>query len=166
MFRDEIRIDVRAGRGGDGLVSFRREKSMPKGGPDGGDGGLGGSVILRASAQENSLLKLGRRKHYVADNGRPGGPSNKSGKSGEDLILDVPIGTQVFDAEHHNLLYDLATDPSEATDVAKTNPEVVERLCALADRERAELGDKLTKVEGSANRAPGFVPKPGTEVKK
>ncbi|MBI5432716.1 MAG: GTPase ObgE [Planctomycetes bacterium] len=110
MFRDEIRIDVRAGRGGDGLVSFRREKSMPKGGPDGGDGGLGGSVILRASAQENSLLKLGRRKHYLAENGRPGGPSNKSGKSGEDLVLDVPIGTQVFDADHHNLLFDLATE--------------------------------------------------------
>ncbi|MCE9593349.1 MAG: GTPase ObgE [Planctomycetes bacterium] len=110
MFRDEIEIEVRAGRGGDGLISFRREKSAPKGGPDGGDGGHGGSVILRASAQENSLLKLGRRKRYFADNGRPGGPSNKSGKSGEDLLLDVPIGTQVFDAEHHNLLYDLAAE--------------------------------------------------------
>lgn len=110
MFRDEIEIEVRAGRGGDGLVSFRREKSMPKGGPDGGDGGDGGSVILRASTQENSLLKLGRRKHYVADNGRPGGPSNKSGKSGEDLVLEVPIGTQVFDAKHKNLLFDLAAD--------------------------------------------------------
>jgi GTP-binding protein len=110
VFRDEIEIEVRAGRGGDGLVSFRREKSMPKGGPDGGDGGDGGSVILRASAQENSLLKLGRRKHYVADNGRPGGPSNKSGKSGADLVLDVPIGTQVFDARHGNLLFDLAAE--------------------------------------------------------
>ncbi len=110
MFRDEIEIEVRAGRGGDGLISFRRERGVPFGGPDGGDGGKGGSVILRASSQENSLLKLGRKKRYVAKNGEPGGGANKFGKDGEDLVLEVPIGTQVLDAAHGNMLRDLAAE--------------------------------------------------------
>jgi GTPase len=110
MFRDEVEIEVQAGKGGDGLVSFRREKYVPRGGPDGGDGGRGGSVLLVASSDLNSLLKLGRRKRYAADNGRPGGTSNKAGRDAEDLRLEVPVGTQVFDAEHGNLLRDLTAE--------------------------------------------------------
>jgi GTPase len=103
MFRDEVEIEVRAGRGGDGLVSFRREKHVPRGGPDGGDGGRGGSVILRAVADLNSLLEVGRSPRYAARNGQPGGAQNKSGRDGEDLVLRLPVGTQVLDAERGNL---------------------------------------------------------------
>ena len=110
MFRDEIEIEVLAGKGGDGLVSFYREKFVPRGGPDGGDGGRGGSVILRATSQVNSLLKLGRRMRYTAEDGRPGGNSNKAGRDGGDLELEVPVGTQVFDAKRGNLLRDLSKD--------------------------------------------------------
>jgi GTP-binding protein len=108
VFRDECEIDVAGGRGGDGMVSFRREKYVPRGGPDGGDGGRGGSVVLRASASINSLLELARRPRWAAPNGRPGGSRDKSGRSGEDLVVEVPVGTLVLDAEHGNLLRDLA----------------------------------------------------------
>jgi len=107
MFRDECEFEVRAGKGGDGVVSFRREMHVPKGGPDGGDGGKGGSVILRASPDVHSLLEIGRRASYAATNGQPGGPSKCTGRNGEDLVIDVPIGTQVLDARHGNLLRDL-----------------------------------------------------------
>ena len=107
MFRDEIEIEVAAGKGGDGAISFYREKFVPRGGPDGGDGGRGGNVILVASDQVNSLLKLGRRMRYQAQNGQPGMNSNKSGRDGLDLEIDVPVGTQVFDAQRGNLLRDL-----------------------------------------------------------
>ncbi len=108
MFKDEVEIEVRAGKGGNGSVSFRREKSVPLGGPDGGDGGAGGSVILVASTQLNSLLPLSGHYHYVAPDGRPGAGQMCSGKSGEDLIVEVPLGTQVFDRARGNLLRDLA----------------------------------------------------------
>jgi GTP-binding protein len=108
MFRDECEIEVRAGKGGDGLVSFRREKHVPKGGPDGGDGGRGGSVFLVASEDVHSLLDIGRRPRHVARNGQPGGPSHRTGRDGEDLVLDVPVGTQVLDPARGNLLRDLA----------------------------------------------------------
>jgi len=107
MFKDEVEIEVRAGRGGNGVVSFRREKSVPLGGPDGGDGGAGGSVILVASTQLNSLLPLSGHYHYVAPDGRPGQGQLCSGKSGEDLVVEVPLGTQVFDRAKGNLLRDL-----------------------------------------------------------
>jgi GTP-binding protein len=110
MFRDETNIDVQAGKGGDGLVSFRRELSAPKGGPDGGDGGDGGSVVLVASERESSLLRVGRQFHYVAEKGRPGATKKCSGRFGEDIVIPVPIGTQVFDRERGNLMYDLTTD--------------------------------------------------------
>lgn len=113
MFRDEIEIHVAAGRGGDGLCSFRREKYVPKGGPDGGDGGDGGSVILRATSSINSLLALGRRPRYEARKGMPGGPVKRYGKSGDDLVLDVPVGTEVKDAKRGHVLKDLATDGAE-----------------------------------------------------
>lgn len=110
MFRDESNIEVIAGKGGDGLVSFRREKSAPRGGPDGGDGGDGGSVVLLASSRESSLLRVGRKFRYSADKGRPGGTNKCSGRSGEDIVIEVPIGTQVFDRDRGNLLYDLDED--------------------------------------------------------
>lgn len=117
MFRDECVIDVRAGKGGDGVVSFYREKFVQKGGPDGGDGGRGGSVVLVTDEHVNSLLELGRRRKYAAGDGQPGGGRNKAGRDAEDLVLTVPIGTQVFDAEHGNLLRDL-TRPGERVVIA------------------------------------------------
>lgn len=108
MFRDEAVIRVQAGKGGDGLISFYREKFVSKGGPDGGDGGRGGSVVLRTSEHLNSLLDLGRKQSYVARDGEPGGTRNKAGRDSEDLVLEVPVGTQVFDNKDGNLLRDLA----------------------------------------------------------
>jgi len=107
MFRDEAVIQVIAGKGGDGLVSFRREKYAPRGGPDGGDGGNGGSVVLVASSDVTSLLAIGRQFRYKADKGRPGGTKKKTGAGGDDLVCPVPVGTQVIDSEHGNLLRDL-----------------------------------------------------------
>lgn len=107
MFRDECLMDVRAGKGGDGAISFYREKFVQMGGPDGGDGGRGGSVVLVTSEHVNSLLELGRRLKYAARDGQPGGIRNKAGRDAEDLVLEVPVGTQVFDQEHGNLLRDL-----------------------------------------------------------
>jgi GTP-binding protein len=110
VFRDEAIIEVTAGAGGDGAVSFRREKFVPRGGPDGGDGGQGGSVIFVASSSLNSLLPIGRSYHYSARGGRPGKGQNKSGRSAEDLVIEVPIGTQVFDRDRGNLLFDLTRE--------------------------------------------------------
>ena len=107
-FRDEAEIEVQAGKGGDGIVSFRREAHVPRGGPDGGDGGRGGSVILHATTNVHSLLDIGRRFRYAAKNGQPGGPRNRTGRSGEDLEVQVPVGTLIYDAERGNLLRDLA----------------------------------------------------------
>ena len=80
-FRDEAEIEVQAGKGGDGIVSFRREAHVPRGGPDGGDGGRGGSVILHATTNVHSLLDIGRRFRYAAKNGQPGGPRNRTGRA-------------------------------------------------------------------------------------
>lgn len=113
MFRDEAIIEVIAGKGGDGLVSFRHEKYVPQGGPDGGDGGRGGSVILIASRNQSSLLRVGRQFRYAARKGQPGGPKRMTGAGGDDLIVEVPIGTQIIDLEHGNMLRDLDTDGAE-----------------------------------------------------
>ena len=113
MFRDEAEIEVIAGDGGDGRVSMRREKFVPFGGPDGGDGGDGGSVILRADANLNSLLPIGRRFRYAAEGGEGGLGSNKAGRSAQDLVLSLPVGTQIFDRERGNLLRDLKKDGAQ-----------------------------------------------------
>jgi GTP-binding protein len=107
MFIDEIEIYVQGGRGGDGCVSFRREKYVPKGGPDGGDGGDGGSVILVAQDGVDSLAALAHRRHWAAENGERGGSALCHGRSGEDLVIPVPPGTLVFDADRDLLLKDL-----------------------------------------------------------
>ena len=108
MFVDSITIEVEAGKGGDGCVSFRREKYIPRGGPDGGDGGNGGSVIVVAEPGVNSLSALVHRKHWRAKSGEPGGSSKCHGASSDDLIIRVPPGTMVFDDTHDLLLKDLA----------------------------------------------------------
>lgn len=95
MFLDEARIRVRSGKGGDGCVSFRREKFVPKGGPNGGDGGRGGSVWIRANGNLSTLIDIGRRRLYAASDGRPGMGNNRYGKRGGDLTIDVPVGTTV-----------------------------------------------------------------------
>lgn len=107
MFVDEAVIYVRAGKGGHGCVSFRREKYLPRGGPDGGDGGDGGNVILRAVGGIDTLLDFAGRHHWIAENGRPGQGKNMTGRSGRDLVIDLPPGTLVHDAETGVLLKDL-----------------------------------------------------------
>src|ERR1700749_1046177 len=107
MFVDEAHIHVKAGDGGDGCVSFRREKYVPKGGPDGGDGGNGGDVILGADAGKKTLLDFAGRHHWKAGRGEAGLGKKMSGLAGDDLIIQVPPGTVVFDAEHGITLADL-----------------------------------------------------------
>jgi GTPase len=108
MFIDEVEIRVEGGKGGNGCVSFRREKYIPRGGPDGGDGGDGGSIVLVAEEGVDSLAPLAQRKQYKADAGQPGTGANCHGRSSEDLILPVPPGTVVIDAKHGIVLKDLA----------------------------------------------------------
>ena len=118
MFIDEADLHVRGGSGGNGCVSFRREKYVPRGGPDGGDGGDGGSVILRANPNMATLLDFNSRPIYEAERGSHGRGQNKQGRSGKDLILDVPPGTLVTDAETGFQLRDL-TEPGETVVVAR-----------------------------------------------
>jgi GTP-binding protein len=110
MFVDRVTIQIEAGRGGEGCVSFRREKYVPRGGPDGGDGGDGGSVIIVAAAGVDSLASLSQKKHWHAKNGERGGSSNCHGRKAEDLIIQVPPGTLVIDAQAGHVLKDLAQD--------------------------------------------------------
>lgn len=109
-FIDEAKIYVRSGDGGRGCVSFRREKYVPFGGPNGGDGGKGGDVILEASASHNTLLNLKYNQHQVAKSGGHGEGSNRTGRSAPDLIVPVPVGTLVMDFESGEVLADLVTE--------------------------------------------------------
>jgi GTP-binding protein len=108
QFLDEVEIQIEAGKGGDGLVSFRREKYVEHGGPNGGDGGNGGSVIFLAQEDVDSLLSLSNRKQWKAADGERGGPNNRHGASSENLVLLVPPGTIVRDAKHGFILKDLS----------------------------------------------------------
>ncbi|OQW34080.1 MAG: GTPase ObgE [Nitrospira sp. SG-bin1] len=114
MFVDEAHITVRAGRGGNGICSFRREMFVPRGGPDGGDGGAGGDIIMRASHRLTTLLDLRYLNHYEAQDGRNGGGSNCTGRSGEDLTITVPVGTIVYDDQTKELLADFIDDGQTA----------------------------------------------------
>jgi len=107
MFVDEAVIQVTAGDGGHGCVSFRREKYIPKGGPDGGDGGGGGSVVFLADSSKDTLLDFSGKHHWRAAKGQPGMGKKMAGLSGQDLVIPVPPGTLIFDAEHQLLLADL-----------------------------------------------------------
>ena len=114
MFHDRARIEVRGGRGGDGALSFRREKYVPKGGPDGGDGGDGGEVVLLADPDLRDLSFFQRKRRFVGGRGGHGRGANKHGRSGESVELRVPVGTQAFDSEGR-LLADLAHAGARAT---------------------------------------------------
>ncbi|MCW9017486.1 MAG: GTPase ObgE, partial [Kangiellaceae bacterium] len=106
-FVDEVTIKVKAGNGGGGIVSFRREKYIPKGGPDGGDGGDGGSVYLLADSELNTLVDYRYVRFYSAENGEKGGPKNMTGAKGDDLVLPVPVGTRVVNKETGEQIGDL-----------------------------------------------------------
>lgn len=108
-FVDEAIIKVDAGHGGNGCVSFRREKFIPRGGPDGGDGGDGGSVFFEANTNLNTLIDYRFMRHYKAENGQQGMGANCTGKKGDDLILSVPVGTMVYDVDSGELLGDIST---------------------------------------------------------
>ena len=108
MFVDEAKILVKAGDGGNGCVAFRREKYVPRGGPSGGDGGHGGSIYLEANPNDNTLLRYRYNREFKADRGRHGEGSNCTGHSGEDMILQVPIGTLAYDQQTNETLADLS----------------------------------------------------------
>jgi len=109
MFIDQVNIHVKSGKGGDGSVHFRREKFVPLGGPDGGDGGRGGNVIFEVRATLNTLSAFRQNEKFAADEGKKGGGSEMTGRGGKDLIIYVPPGTVIFDAETGTLLGDLTT---------------------------------------------------------
>ena len=107
-FVDEVKIKVEAGSGGKGCLSFRREKFIPRGGPDGGDGGDGGSIYLEVNSNLNTLVDFRYKRQFKAQNGQVGMGSNCTGKKGDDLIIEVPLGTMVFDAETNEMLGDIS----------------------------------------------------------
>ena len=108
MFVDRVEIETQGGKGGDGCLSFRRERYVPHGGPDGGDGGNGGSVIIRAKSGVNSLAQLSNRRTWKATKGTHGSGSNRHGRNGEDVSIDVPPGTVIIDAKEKFVIRDLA----------------------------------------------------------
>jgi GTP-binding protein len=116
-FIDEAKIHVRAGDGGNGCASFRREAHTPRGGPSGGDGGDGGNVLLVVDPQLNTLLDFQNRRHYRAERGEDGRNKDQYGKGGEDLLLRVPVGTVVFDDDSGEVLADL-TEPDSSAVIA------------------------------------------------
>jgi GTPase len=115
MFVDEVRITVKAGRGGDGSCSFRREMFVPRGGPDGGDGGNGGDVVFTASHRLTTLLDLRYQRHYEAEDGKPGGGSHCTGRRGKSVDVMLPVGTVIYDDITGEVMADLVTDGESAT---------------------------------------------------
>ena len=136
-FLDQVKIYIKAGNGGDGSPSFRREKFIEFGGPDGGDGGKGGSIILKSEQNLNTLIDFRYQQHHKAQRGESGSGQNRSGKSGEDLILKVPLGTQIFEEDNKTLLYDFT----------KIGEEFI-----AASGGKGGLGN--TRFKSSTNRAP------------
>ena len=105
-FLDQAKINLKAGNGGSGSASFRREKFVEFGGPDGGDGGDGGSILFEAERNLNTLIDYRYSQHFKADNGKPGSKKNKTGANGKDLILKVPVGTQIYEEDNNTIIYD------------------------------------------------------------
>ena len=112
-FLDQVKIYVKAGNGGSGSPSFRREKFVEFGGPDGGDGGKGGSIILISERNLNTLIDYRYQQHFKAERGKDGSGKNKTGKGGDDLYLKVPLGTQVFEEDNKTLIYDFKSQKEE-----------------------------------------------------
>ncbi len=136
-FLDQVKIYIKAGNGGNGSPSFRREKFIEYGGPDGGDGGKGGSIILRSERNLNTLIDYRFQQHHKAQRGDGGAGKNRTGKGGEDLILKVPTGTQVFEEDNKTLIYDFKNE----------NEEFI-----AANGGKGGLGN--TRFKSSTNRAP------------
>lgn len=114
-FIDYVKLCSRSGQGGPGSIHMRREKHVPKGGPDGGNGGRGGHVILKGNKQLWTLLHLRYKKHVLADDGKPGEGGNRSGSEGQDIYLEVPLGTIAKDAETGKILFEISQDGEEVT---------------------------------------------------
>ena len=115
MFTDQVEIHVKSGKGGDGMVHFRREKFIPMGGPDGGDGGKGGDVIFEVKTTLNTLSSFRQNQKFKAEEGVKGGPSQMTGRNGKDLVIYVPPGTVLFDADTGELIGDLTKPGQELT---------------------------------------------------
>ena len=112
-FLDQVKIFVKAGDGGSGSPSFRREKFIEFGGPDGGDGGKGGSIILKSERNLNTLIDYRYQQHFKAERGGDGSGKNKTGRSGKDLYLKVPIGTQVLEEDNKTIIFDFKKENEE-----------------------------------------------------
>lgn len=136
QFIDQTEIEVEAGKGGDGLVAFRREKYVPAGGPSGGNGGRGGSVILEAVENLQTLLDFQYNHRFKADDGTRGGPNNRTGAAGSDRIIKVPCGTVVYDAHTDEVVGDL-TDPGQTLCVAAGGKGGLGNQHFLSNRNRA-----------------------------
>ncbi len=142
MFYDRAKIYLKAGDGGNGAVSFRREKYVPNGGPDGGDGGRGGNVYLRVDPHLNTLISFKYKQHFRADNGVAGQGSNRTGSQGEDLYIDVPPGTVVYDDETGDVMVDLV-EPGEAVMIARGGQGGLgNQHFATAQRQAPRLAEK------------------------
>jgi len=136
-FLDQAKINIKAGNGGSGSASFRREKFVEFGGPDGGDGGDGGSIIFEAERNLNTLIDFRYAQHFKAESGKPGSKRNKTGANGKDLILKIPVGTQIYEEDNNTLIYDF-----------KKNKEKY----LLASGGKGGLGN--VRFKSSTNRAP------------
>ena len=136
-FLDQAKIHVKAGDGGSGSASFRREKFIEFGGPDGGDGGHGGSIVFAVDKNLNTLIDFRYQQHFKAEKGKDGKGKKKTGKGGKNLILKVPIGTQIFEEDNNTLIEDL------------TNPE---QKIVIANGGKGGLGN--VRFKSSTNRAP------------
>jgi GTPase len=136
QFIDQADIEVQAGNGGDGIVAFRREKYVPAGGPSGGNGGRGGSIIFVASENLQTLLDFRYNHRFKAEDGSRGGPNNRSGASGKDLIVEVPCGTTIYNAETSALIGDL-TKPKQTLKVAEGGKGGLGNQHFLSNRNRA-----------------------------
>jgi len=136
-FLDQVKIYIKAGNGGHGSPSFRREKFIEFGGPDGGDGGKGGSIILKSERNLNTLIDYRFQQHHKAERGENGSGQNRTGRGGEDLFLKVPVGTQVFEEDNKTLIYDFSKEGEEFV---------------VANGGKGGLGN--TRFKSSTNRAP------------
>ena len=136
-FLDQAKIFIKAGTGGSGSSSFRREKFVEFGGPDGGDGGKGGSVVFTSDKNLNTLIDFRYQQHFKAERGKNGKGKNKTGKNGSDLILKVPVGTQIFEEDNNTLIFDFTEN---------------EQIFLVANGGKGGLGN--VRFKSSTNRAP------------